>query len=195
MKSVRILSVGILSVWIWGCNQTTEPASHQAGTRNVAPAVNALTKVAALKAGYGMSREAADSSFDFFDESIAQQLEKMGVCENFVQLFREFSQADSNSGQSLMNSPRLMNVVTCFENEAANLEGSEDPNKIFPIFDKCFCGGSGSVFGALFQVSGYSAPQFNGYSAPVTAKGYSAPVTAPGYSAPTVAPGYSAPTL
>src|SRR6185369_6537418 len=72
MKSVRILSVGILSVWIWGCNQTTEPASHQAGTRNVAPAVNALTKVAALKAGYGMSREAADSSFDFFDESIAQ---------------------------------------------------------------------------------------------------------------------------
>jgi len=196
MKAVRILSVGLLSAWIWGCNQTTEPASHQSGSVNVAPAVNALSKVAALKAGYGITREAAsDPEVNPFDSAMAQSLAQLGVCDNFVQLINEIIHADSAAEQTLMNSPRFMNVISCFETEAKNLTSSEDPNVILPIFDKCFCNGSGSVFGALFNVSKYSAPQFNGYSSPVPAKGYGSPTVVPGYSAPAPAPGYSSPSL
>lgn len=196
MKAVRILSVGLLSAWIWGCNQSTEPAPRQAGTVNVAPAVNALSKAAALKAGYGMSREAVDSGFDPFNAQIAQSLEQLGVCDNFVQLINEIINAGSDSSeQTLMNSPRFRNVVSCFESEAANLAANTSPDQLFPIFDKCFCNGSGTVFGALFAMSRYSAPQFNGYSAPVAARGYTSPSVAPGYNSPSPAPGYSAPNL
>src|SRR4051812_2259174 len=105
MKAIRILTTGLLSVWIWGCNQTTEPASHQSGTVNVAPAVNALSKVAALKAGYGISREAAtDPNVNPFDSAMAQSLEQLGVCDNFVQLINEIINADSTAEKTLLNS-------------------------------------------------------------------------------------------
>jgi hypothetical protein len=196
MKAVRILSVGLLSAWIWGCNQSTEPAPRQSGTVNVAPAVNALSKAAALKAGYGMSRVSADTSFNPFSADMAQSLEQLGVCDNFVQLINELVNAGSDSSeQTLMSSARFQNVVSCFESEAANIAANASTDEIFPIFDKCFCNGSGTVFGALFRVSGYSAPHFNGYSAPVAAHGYSSPSVAPGYSSPAPAPGYSSPSL
>lgn len=199
MKAGHILSAGLLSVWVFGCNQATEPAQRQVDGRTIAPAVNALSKVAAVHAGYGMSREVAnDPSVNPFDSAVAQSLQQIGVCDNFVQLIQEILNAGSTANeQTLMNSPRFQKVVTCFESEANNLTGTEAPEALLPIFDKCFCDGSGTVFGAIaaYAFGKYQAPHFNGYSAPISARGYSSPSVAPGYSSPSAAPGYSAPSL
>jgi hypothetical protein len=202
MKAGKILSIGLLSAFVFGCDQATEPATRsQVDGHKVGAAVNALTKSAAVQAGYGISRATADDGVNPFDTSIVSALQQIGVCDNFIQLMNEIITAGPN-GQSLMEQPRFMKVVTCFEAEAKNLAVTDtsaeiSPDIIFPIFDKCFCDGSGSVFGAIraYAFSKYSAPTFTGYSAPSAARGYSAPAVAPGYGTPAAAPGYSAPGL
>ena len=201
MQSGQILSVGLLSVLMFGCEEATRPEQSREPGRYMVPAVNAVSKSAALKAGFGMSREVADTSTDFSamfkNEQFQQQMRDIGICENFIQLVVELG--TTKAGQS-MESPRFEKVVTCLVNETKTL-GSAASEKSgeawFPLFDKCLCDGSGTVFGAIraYAVAGYSAPRFNGYSAPVAAPGYSSPSVAPGYGSPSPAPGYSAPSL
>jgi hypothetical protein len=198
MNPGKILSLGLLSAFLWACNSSTEPAPPRSGVdgRQIAPAINALSKVGAYHAGMGMSREvaAADSGFNPFSEEVTKALKDVGVCDNFIQLINELAQ--SKGDQSIMESPRFTKVISCFETEGQGLNEQSSVQDMLGIFDKCFCDGSGSVFGAIraYAFSGYSAPQFNVYSAPVTAPGYGAPSPASGYSAPSL-PGYSAPSL
>lgn len=198
MKAGHILSAGLVSILVFGCNQATEPSPRAVDGRAIAPAVNALTKAAAVKSGYGISREAAAGDVDPFSEDVARMLTDIGICDNFIQLVREVANSVDTTGGNLMNSPRFQKVLACFEKETPNLmnQSTEDPYAILPIFDKCFCDGSGTVFGAIraYAFARYSAPQLNGYSAPAT-RGYGSPSAAPGYSAPSAAPGYSAPSL
>ncbi len=199
MRAGHILSAGLVSILAFGCNQSTEPSPRAVDGRAIAPTVNALTKVAAVHAGYGISREAAQGDVNPFGEEAAKMLAVIGICDNFIQLVRQVANpADNDAEETLMSSPRFQKVLSCFEEEAPKLANASpsDPNAILPIFDKCFCDGSGTVFGAIraYAFSKYSEPQFNGYSAPST-KGYGTPTTAPGYSAPSAAPGYSAPSL
>jgi len=200
MKAGKLLSIGLLSAALFGCEQASEPAtSSQVDGHKVGSAVNALSKTAARQAGYAMSYESADSSsggFDqFSDPAFQDQLRSIGICENFIQLVSEFSTANQGTGQPTYSS-RLLKVVQCLEDETKNMSEETSGDALFPVLDKCFCDGSGTVFGAIraYTFAKYGAPQFNGYSAPAT-KGYGSPSAAPGYSAPAAAPGYSAPSL
>ena len=200
MKAGRILSIGFLSLLAFACDQGTQPAPASQGQvdgRRISPAVNALTKTAALQAGYGMSREAAveGDSADAFDSALVDAFQKIGICQNFIDMVTEVIHAGSeNAQQTLLASPRFQRVVSCFETEAQSLQGTEDINLIFGVFDKCFCEGSGSVFGAIaaYAWKNYSAPQLNGYTAPKLGT-YKSP-DLPGYQAPSL-PGYKAPSI
>lgn len=174
MKPGKILSLGLLSAMLVACNSGTEstPATEVDG-RTIAPAVNALTKAAALQAGFQMSREAvADKPVNPFDTTVAKSLGQIGVCQNFIDLINELAATAPTQGQTLMKSERFMKVVSCFETEAQGLSDGSDIDAVFALFDKCFCDGSGgSVFGAIAGyawTAKYKAPQLSAYKAPAT---------------------------
>ncbi len=191
MKTGKLLSIAILSIMVWGCNSSIESGAAKPDAAKVGFAVNTVAKTSALQAGYGISREvvADTGGIDtelFASEEFQAQMKAIGICDNFIELIGEL-------GSKTNQSPRLEKVVSCLVDETEGLGKDVSGDAFFPIFDKCFCDGSGAVFGAILAYSwDYRAPALISFKAPVVGT-YKAPVL-PGYKSPSI-PGYKAPSL
>lgn len=200
MKAGKLLSLGLLSAAMFvACDTGSQPApaGDSATRRQVTPMVNALTKAAAVQAGYGMSREAAadDQGFDFFNEQMAKQLEAAGVCSNFIDLLKEITQSSQqDSAFNWMTSSRFMDIVSCMESNASGLGENANPDAVMSVIDQCICAGSGTLFGALgYAWTGkYKSPELNTYKAPSEAS-YKSPSDG-SYKSPNL-PSYKSPSL
>jgi hypothetical protein len=206
MQTTRILSLGLLAAMMFGCEQASAPATPPQSRQQAVPTINALTKIAALSAGYQMSREAVlpdeleEDEGNPFDPEKMGDLSSIGLCPNFVLLVQEMIQGISANPQSLepIFTPRLKKVVMCLENKAQAFSSQPSDAVIFGIISDCFCDGSGSLFLGIdnFAFNAYAPPGVpggKGYAAPVAATPYAAP-TSTGYSAPAIS-GYAAPSL
>jgi hypothetical protein len=205
MQIIKLLSIGLLSAAMFGCEQANEPAATSRNRQQAVPTINALTKFAALNAGYQISREVvADTGHGGpFDADALGELGNIGLCPNFVLLVQEMVQGLQNINPMNPNvvpiyTPRLKKVVACVESKSEGMTAAPSEALVFSILSDCFCDGSGSLFFGIdaFTLNVYSAPGIpggQGYRSPVTATPYAAPTTT-GYSAPSI-PGYSAPSL
>lgn len=196
MKPGKILSFGIMAAMLVACDSATTTPAGQADGNKIGPAVNAVAKVGALQAGYGISREAAaDSGFDFkaFDnQEFQNQLREIGICENFIDLIGELANLSPTQNTT---PPKLAKVISCMTTESQNLAENADGEALFPVLDKCFCDGSGTVFGAIaaYAWNGkYKSPQLTTYKAPATGS-FKTPNTGT-YKSPTLQ-GYKSPSL
>lgn len=195
MKASTLLSVSFATALFWSCTPSTEPESRPVDGARIGQAVNALSKAGAVRAGYSVAREAADTSSDvtdlFASEQIQQQMRAIGICENFIQLVAEFGNGTAVDSNGF--SPRFAKVVQCLEDKVMNMSYADaSPESIYPVFDQCFCDGSGSVFAAIraYAWNGYHAPALNEYSAPNSGT-YRTPAV-PDYHAPAL-PDYKSP--
>lgn len=197
MKPGKILSLGLLSAMLAACNSSTETAKGDAEREKVIPVVNALTKAAALQAGYGISREVVgnEKDMDFFNEEMTKELQALGICDNFIELAKEITQSVLRDKKfNWMTSSRFMDIVSCMESNAGGLGEGAGPDAAMAVIDQCICGGSGTLFGSLgYSWSGqYKSPQLNVYKAPNIGT-YKSPDVG-SYKSPTV-PGYKSPAL
>lgn len=197
MNAGKLLSAGLLSTLLVACESGNQPAVGQAEREKVVPVINALTKSAAMQAGYGISREVVgeEPDFDIFNDEMTKQMKEAGICENFIELAKEISQSMRTDFQfNWMTSPRFLNIVSCLESNAESFGEGTNPDAVMGVIDQCICAGSGTLFGAVgFGWNGkYKSPQINQYKAPNVGT-YRSPDVG-GYKSPTI-PGYKGPAL
>lgn len=201
MQIIKILSIGLVGLVgaaaLAGCDQATQPETRAGNEKQITPAINALTKMAALQAGYQITREAAlpdEEENDPFESMFsAQTLDAMrnaGLCQGFISLLEEISRIDKDTSESLVASSHLMQVGQCLVDKIPSLTNTQDPKAVLGAVEDCFCGGTGTLF------AGFSLMSLNAYAPPVTARTYNPPTsTGSPYGPPAVVPGYSAPSI
>jgi hypothetical protein len=201
MQLIRTLSIGFLATMLWNCNSSTQPDTASMPDPKISQTVNALTKIAAVQAGYvplGQSRVTQDEMP--FDVRALAELKNAGLCQGFIDLFQEIATNQQSMATGVIP-PRLQQVVTCFSQKADLFTDSTAfATNFLSIVEDCFCNGTGSIFADFNFTLGKYGPPTQGvqYGAPaITAVPYSAPtVTGSSYSAPnSTAETYSAPDL
>ncbi len=201
MQLIRTLSIGFLATILWNCNSSTQPDNTSNPDPKISQTVNALTKIAAVNAGYVPLGQSMVADTDMpFDVKALSELKNAGLCQGFIDLFQEIS-ANQQSMATGVIPPRLQQVVTCFSQKADLFTDSTAfESNFFSMVEECFCNGTGSLFGNFnYKLAKYGPPtQGITYGAPaITGAPYSAPtVTGSSYSAPAPATEtYSAPDL
>jgi hypothetical protein len=197
MKLANTLALCLTASMLWNCNEGTRPESDE----RVPATVNHVTKHAALSAGYQISSETAQSRAgdkEIFSEEVVEALQNAGLCSDFVLLIKELVDLSAPNADSGKGSPQLQKVVKCLTDESKSMAPGAEiaPEAFFGLADKCFCGGTGTLFLRNFTVARYSAPTIvGGYTAPTLSPSPYAAPTVPGYSAPSSpgGQGYSAP--